>query len=271
MAGAKGPVGGPPEYRRDQAVTEIQRLIDEGNQLSPANTSSIESWRFLVKQVLQKAFGTSAPEISQIMNAGPQQIRSSFDNPARVARRQIERHQAILTQLAAAVRALQLPAGNRESPNNAVTPDEANEQRIFLVHGRDDAVKYEVTRFVEKHSKTPVTILHEQPNAGQTLIEKLERHASASFAIILLTGDDVGGLKSGAPTNLRPRARQNVVLELGYFAARLGRDRVCPLVAPDVEMPSDFQGVAYVPLDAGGGWKFTLLTELKAAGFEITF
>ena len=69
----------------------------------------------------------------------------------------------------------------------------------------------------------------------------------------------------------RPRARQNIILELGYFAARLGRARVCPLVAPGVETPSDYDGVVYVPLDATGGWRHTLLTELKEAGFEITF
>jgi predicted nucleotide-binding protein len=264
---------GQPEYTSEQSVAEIQKLIDEGSRLSPADIREIDSWRLLVKLVLEKAFGAGAPIVSQVLNAGPQQIRSSFDNPSRVARRQNERHQAVLGQLAASIRALQLPTGaNREAPAASAGPRaaEAAARTIFLVHGRNEAVKYEVAHFVEKHSKTPVTILHEQPNAGQTLIEKLERHADAAFAIVLLTDDDVGALKSEDPS-LRSRARQNVILELGYFTAKLGRARVCPLVAPDVETPSDFDGVAYVPLDAAGGWKFTLLRELKEAGFEITF
>ena len=68
---------------------------------------------------------------------------------------------------------------------------------------------------------------------------------------------------------LAPRARQNVVLELGYFIGRLGRDRVCALKRDDIEMPSDFGGVVYETFDSGGGWKQALGRELQAAGFDI--
>jgi predicted nucleotide-binding protein len=57
-------------------------------------------------------------------------------------------------------------------------------------------------------------ILHEQPNQGKTLIEKFEAHSDVGFAVVLLTDDDLGGRKGGEQN---PRARQNVVLELGYF------------------------------------------------------
>lgn len=83
---------------------------------------------------------------------------------------------------------------------------------------------------------------------------------------MLLTPDDEGCVKGGTPL---PRARQNVLLELGYFVGRLGRKHVCALKRGEVEIPSDFEGVVYETFDASGGWKQALGKELKAAGYEI--
>lgn len=141
-----------------------------------------------------------------------------------------------------------------------------NPRDVFIVHGRDGEAKEMVARLVGQIGLNPI-ILHEQANEGRTIIEKFERHSSVGFAIVLLTPDDVGGLANS--DELRPRARQNVVMELGYFMGRLGRQRVCALMAPSIEIPSDIAGVVYVPLDVGGAWKLALVKELKAAGFEI--
>jgi predicted nucleotide-binding protein len=83
---------------------------------------------------------------------------------------------------------------------------------------------------------------------------------------VLLTPDDVGGVSA---SELQSRARQNVVLELGYFMARLGRQNVCAIYRGDLELPSDYMGVIYVPFDTGGAWRFLLAKELKAAGFPM--
>jgi len=99
---------------------------------------------------------------------------------------------------------------------------------IFVVHGQDTARKLEVARFIERITGRRPTILHEQPNRGRTIIEKFEVHAGdAGFAVVLLTGDDVGGSNADS---LQPRARQNVVLELGFFMGTLGRGRPVPVV-----------------------------------------
>lgn len=86
--------------------------------------------------------------------------------------------------------------------------------------------------------------------------------------MILLTGDDRGGLGEVDSASYRPRARQNVVLELGYFLGRLGRRHVCVLHEPGVEIPSDYDGVVYVPLDPGGAWQLRLAKEMKATAFK---
>ena len=107
----------------------------------------------------------------------------------------------------------------------------------------------------------------EKANEGKTVIEKFETHASkAGYAIILLTPDDEGG--RGAD-DLQKRARQNVILELGYFIGRLGRNRVCAMKKGDLELPSNIAGVVSLPIDEGDGWKIALARELKQAGFNL--
>ena len=136
------------------------------------------------------------------------------------------------------------------------------------MHGHDDEAKETVARFVENFG-IEATILHEQANRGQTIPEKFEEHASeAGFAIILLTPDDVGASQDEA-NNLKPRARQNVVLELGYFWRGLGRERMCVLYKEGVELPSDIHGILYVPMDSSNGWQLQLAKEMKQAGLPI--
>jgi predicted nucleotide-binding protein len=147
---------------------------------------------------------------------------------------------------------------------------------VFVVHGHDTGAKEAVAGFLRKLGLTPV-ILHEQANQGRTIMEKFEKHAQTGFAVVLLTPDDVGAAKFPADTTaaevvrgLKPRARQNVILELGYFLALLGRGHVCALCSPGVEIPSDFMGVLYVPFDPNGeDWRYKLAREMKAAGLPV--
>jgi predicted nucleotide-binding protein len=141
-------------------------------------------------------------------------------------------------------------------------------RRVFIVHGHEEAAKEKVARLVERLGLEAI-ILHEQPNKGRTIIEKFTDHADVSFAIVLMTADDVGGVKGMSSQELKPRARQNVVLELGYFLGRLGRGRVCAVFDTEVEMPSDYAGVLFLPLDDGGAWRSQLAKEMKAAGIPI--
>jgi len=138
---------------------------------------------------------------------------------------------------------------------------------VFIVHGHDDAAKQEVARFIEKLDLHPI-ILHEQPDKGRTIIEKFEHHSDVGFAVVLLTPDDMGYPKD-TPSEVKPRTRQNVVLELGYFIGRLGRSSVCALRKGDVEIPNDIAGVLYKTMDISGAWRFELAREIKAAGIDL--
>ena len=154
-------------------------------------------------------------------------------------------------------------------------PDEPSENpprtfgnEVFIVHGHDEAAKHAVARFVEKFDIEPI-ILDEQVNKGQTIIDKFEEYADeAGFAIVLLTPDDVGTSKDETD-DPKPRARQNVILELGYFLCGLGRERVCVLHKEGVELPSDIHGILYLPMDNPHEWQLKLAKEMQQVGLPI--
>ncbi|MGH2500967.1 MAG: TIR domain-containing protein [Ktedonobacterales bacterium] len=162
-----------------------------------------------------------------------------------------------------------VPHWQAPQPVQAPLPAEraAPSRDVFVVHGHDEAAREATARFIAQLGLHPI-ILHEQANQGLTIIEKFEKHAQVAFAVVLLTPDDTGG-SSNEQDALKPRARQNVILELGYFLGRLGRDHVCALYKGGVELPSDMSGVLYVPMDDAGAWKSTLSREIKAAGLDI--
>ena len=140
---------------------------------------------------------------------------------------------------------------------------------VFVVHGHDEKRVQEVARVIEKLGLNPI-VLREQPNGGRTIIEKFEALSDVDFAVVLMTADDVGRSKMAAPEKYNSRARQNVILELGYFVGRLGRSRVAVLKESDVEEPSDIHGVVYTALDHHGAWKYDLVRELKQAGYKVS-
>jgi hypothetical protein len=158
-------------------------------------------------------------------------------------------------------------------PSAAPPGDDRGRRDVFVIHGRDEAAKNAIAEFLRKVGLNPI-ILHEQPSQGRTVIEKLEKYSDTAYAVALLTPDDEGRPKTSpenTSANLIPRARQNVIFELGFLSGKLGRGRVCALLKGEVERPSDYDGVVYVPLDPNDGWKLKLATELKAAKMDADF
>ncbi len=165
---------------------------------------------------------------------------------------------------------LRLETNNPTSENKELDSFvKLNSKKVFVVHGRDNEAKLEVARFLEKLDLEAV-ILHEQANRNKTIIEKLEHYSDVAFAVVLLTPDDVRALK-GDEKNLKSRARQNVIFELGYMIAKLQRKNVCALMKNDVEKPTDYDGVLYISMDDNGAWKQKLVRELKAAEIDGSF
>lgn len=134
--------------------------------------------------------------------------------------------------------------------------------KIFIVHGHDNEMKREVQLLLTRADLKDV-VLHEQPDKGRTIIEKLiEESKGACYMIALLSPDDK--LEDGSL-----RARQNVILEIGYFLGKLGKDRIRILRKKVVEIPSDLDGILYENYDEEGNWRMKIMKEIKAVGIEI--
>ncbi|GGE02413.1 hypothetical protein GCM10011390_21600 [Aureimonas endophytica] len=169
------------------------------------------------------------------------------------------------------------PEAPEVEPEPVAPAVEVRPAKVSLVHGRDEAAKHAVARFLERRVAVDVIILSERPNRGRSILTKFREEADgAAFAVVLLTGDDLGHLRpelvpagEAAPVAVR-RPRQNVLFEMGFFIGQLGVERVCALVSPGVECPSDYDGVVYVPLDNQDGWQRRLVTELHAADVPVS-
>ncbi|HEX4961901.1 MAG TPA: TIR domain-containing protein [Thermoanaerobaculia bacterium] len=140
----------------------------------------------------------------------------------------------------------------------------AIEPKVFVSHGHDPDTTSAVVRFLAR-TKLRAIVLKEQPVASQTIIEAFEQYANVQFAIVLMTPDDEGRFKG--MSELKSRARQNVIFELGFLVAKLGRERVVALMKPEdpVEKPSNYEGVRYREFDPWGNWEDELIEIMKAA------
>ena len=167
--------------------------------------------------------------------------------------------------------AVKLLKARQQEELDAVTTvsiPEVQGKKVFVVHGHNEDTLSKTKDFLIKLQLEPI-VLREQPNRGQTIIEKFEKFSQVVFAIVLLTPDDRGGNKSLPYKKQQFRARQNVILELGFFLGKLGRQRVCVLYNHGVEIPSDYKGVLYVEFDESDIWQKKLAEEIKAAGVLI--
>lgn len=143
-------------------------------------------------------------------------------------------------------------------------------RKVFVVYGHDEIARTQLEAMLRRWDLDPV-ILDQQASSGQTIIEKLEEYgADVGYAIVLATPDDEG--KAVNEESYKFRVRQNVVLELGMFLAKLGRNKVAILLKEDknFEKPSDIQGLIYIPFqNKVDEVAINLIRELSRQGINI--
>ncbi len=138
------------------------------------------------------------------------------------------------------------------SLNSSESP--ANNKKVFVVHGHDAQAREQLELVLHKLGLNPF-VLQNSSGGGLTIIEALEkeigpRPGAARFGIVLMTPDDMGYAQSEGADKVQPRARQNVVLEAGMLISALGRSNVAILKKGHLEVPSDAQGIIYIPFNA---------------------
>ena len=267
---SRAPAG--PTLQPAQALAVLTASLEAARKMAAPRISQekFDSWAAVAHQNLKSAFGEESSQAQEfyVIISGTHPIgiivsgEGFHDNT--------DYDQARGRALNRAIPLMDACIENLKLLHQASLPPPASPSRtsreVFIVHGHDETLKLESARFVEGLGLKSV-ILSEQANRGRTVIEKFEAHAgSAGFAIVLLTPDDFGGAASSAPES-RPRARQNVILELGYFIGKLGRTHVCALYKGNLELPSDIDGFVYIKHE--GHWKFALAKELKAVWPEV--
>ncbi len=267
---------------RADAVAKINDQIEKGKELVARpiqNTDQysqlcdeLHRWDARNEQLLAVLFTNSALK-SFYHHHGMRVVFSMYETP--LHQRIEDTHEDIgrkINTLQSILDRIDLfPEGSQASaaPTMASSPAKGS-SNVFIVHGHDLGARDSVARFIQALKLNPV-ILDEQANQGKTIIEKFEQHADdgVGFAVVVITPDDVGGVAGTDAKDLKPRARQNIIFELGYFFGRLGRQCVVALYQSGIELPSDIAGVLYVPFDNDGTWKVRLAKEMKVAGLAV--
>ena len=171
------------------------------------------------------------------------------------------------------------PKGTLETKVAAVLADGAvpatidPSSTIFVVHGRDTDARDQLELVLRRLELEPF-VLQVTGGGGDTLIETLERmigkSAQSSFGIVLATPDDLGYLKTEKPEDVKPRARQNVIMEMGMLLASLTRKRCAILTKGFVELPSNMGGVITIPFNVHVREAVPKLVQrLQEAGFKL--
>lgn len=267
------PVEGPPTVPPHVGIELLKKQREKGNVLlanRPIDSDAYSAWENTTREFLTKAFGKGSPNVAKVMGVGAMFIAMA-QSEAYWEQRRAENLKTQLVYIDSLIELLETEIQIQGGPTGSSAPRAPamlTSQKIFVVHGHAEGPREGVARYLEKLGLEPV-VLHEQPNKGRTIIEKFTDYSDVGFAVVLMTPDDKGGLISAAPETLKARARQNVILELGFFLGKLTRSRVCALYQAGVEIPSDFSGVLFVELDAAGAWRLLLARELKAVGFKI--
>jgi predicted nucleotide-binding protein len=253
------------------SLAELRTMFESNDILSPGLDNQrprLKAWCDEVANILRQAFEPSDELVNEWLGATHYPIFTSNASMTTIR----EGHASVLENADVRLASLIRRIDTFESSHRDAQPRESRRgERIFIVHGHNEERLTEVEHAVMKVTSRDIVVLRDRPDGGRTVIEKLvDEFVDVGYAIVLMTGDDLGRLRDvgvDGDLTMRPRARQNVVLELGYAVAALGRSRVMVLRDVDLESPSDFAGVVYTSFD--DAWRDKLRKELQHAGIPL--
>ena len=244
-------------------IDEIDNLI---NHHVISSAPAFQAWKIKAERFLVKKYGEKSLEHNKFLDTHFSPLLWDFDNEEQDRIDSIKTcRDGLLSCKAVFGTYLEDMEDEKDAYTLGKTIKSETMNKIFIVHGHDGELKQSIARIIEKQGIEAI-ILSEQANKGRTIIEKFEDYSDVGGAICLFTADDLGRAKKDSSDNTR--ARQNVVLETGYFMGKLGRDHIVILADNGIEIPSDLSGIVYTDTQS---WKIDLLKELRAMGYTVDF
>jgi len=264
----------------DKAIEQLELLIAKGKEFTYDNFSDKSTngypisftpewvaWQTRVQSIVVKLFGNDSAHNTAMKTALAVQVKENGPDKFEQCRNYI------IGTLQTSVDTLKNDVFNELRTESAEAPGNLS-NKVFVVHGHDDAAKSALEVFLRELGLEPV-VLHRQADQGQTIIEKFEKHADVGYAFILLTPDEVAYLKKDEliDEKTRPkerRARPNVIFEFGYFVGKLGRSHVCCLHTGNVTLPTDISGMIYKSYSNSiEEVAYGIIKDLKASGYKL--
>jgi len=251
---------GKPTLDPQTAINILRRQLAVPIESMPFDGPGVEKWWNLTERIVEEAFGAHHRNFGQFV------FSVSHGSATREQQQQyhietVRGKKALLQSFIEQLELLAVP-GHRSLPgeNQMIvrTNDEGRigvsaggSRKVFVVYGQDKTARTQLEAMLRRWDLQPL-ILDQLPSSGMTVVEKVIQysHDDVGFAVVLATPDDEGN-RRGATKEKKSRARQNVVLELGLVLAKLGRPRVAILLkdAPNMEKPSDIDGLIYLPFE----------------------
>lgn len=264
---------------QEEAKAKLAERIEKGKEIKSipiisgqdldAAEKSYYKWNDFNKELLKRQFSTKelAEEYSRWASVGVISIyERSLSEKVRDFHKDIDDKIHRLDSIIERIELIPISTTVKLPGTSIPFPKGCDRNKIFVVHGQNNEAKLEVARFIEKIGFEPI-ILHEQASGSKTIIEKIEAYSDVGFGVVIYTPCDIGA-KSSEPTELKGRARQNVVFEHGFLIGKLGRSNVCPLVKGNLETPNDISGIVYTSMDTAN-WQLELAKELRVAGYNV--
>jgi hypothetical protein len=183
--------------KRLSARLEELRAFEPTSILDRSNCPELTSLKAAIEDAIVRTFGRDTSDYQLYRNAsyfdtGPISMLRGHGIPLGQVHASVARSKnSSMALIEQAIKSLRERL--EELGDGAQDSDEADRaelsRKVFIVHGHDEGVKHSVARFISSLDLDPI-ILHEQPNQGRTVIEKVEAEGKVGFAVVLLTPDE---------------------------------------------------------------------------------
>lgn len=252
------PFMGGRRYRKREDYPERQKKFMD----------DYDKWNNFNSELLKHSFDIPNNSYHSSYNSSDISLLLSKKDRAEICKLALENKIKLLEQFIDAATLLPCAVNDKKPIKEQNISDK---RKVFIVHGHDDDLRTKVELLLRELNLEPI-VLFKAPNAGRTIIEKIEEESNdIAFAIVLYYPCDLGNDKNAVNdlSDLKPRARQNVVFEHGYMCSLLGRNRVCAVCTNDIEIPGDLSGILYLKADDSDLWRYKLVKEMNAAGMSL--